>query len=100
MAPFEWMIDMNIYVGNLPYRMTDDELRNLFTEFGEVASARIIMDKMTDRSKGFGFVEMPDKAAAEKAIREVNGKDIGGRPLRVNEAQPRENSPRPRFRNA
>lgn len=91
---------MNIYVGNLPYRMTDDELRNLFTEFGEVTSAKIIVDKMTDRSKGFGFVEMPDNAAAEKAIREVNGKDIGGRPLRVNEAQPRENSPRPRFRNA
>lgn len=94
------MIDMNIYVGNLPYRMTDDELRDLFAEFGEVTSARIIMDKMTDRSKGFGFVEMSDKAAAEKAIREVNGKDMGGRQLRVNEAQPRENSPRPRFRNA
>lgn len=91
---------MNIYVGNLPYRMTDDELRDLFTPFGEVTSAKIIMDKMTDRSKGFGFVEMSDKAAAEKAIREVNGKDIGGRPLRVNEAQPRENAPRPRFRNA
>jgi len=91
---------MNIYVGNLPYRMTDDELRDLFAEFGEVTSARIIMDKMTDRSKGFGFVEMSDKAAAEKAIREVNGKDMGGRQLRVNEAQPRENSPRPRFRNA
>ena len=91
---------MNIYVGNLPYRMSDDELRDLFTEFGEVTSAKVIMDKMTDRSKGFGFVEMPDKAAAEKAIREVNCKDIGGRPLRVNEAQPRENSPRPRFRNA
>lgn len=91
---------MNIYVGNLPYRMSDDELRNLFTPFGEVASAKIIMDKMTDRSKGFGFVEMPDNSAAETAIREVNGKDMGGRPLRVNEAKPRENAPRPRFRNA
>ena len=91
---------MNIYVGNLPYRMTDDELRDMFTPFGDVTSAKIIVDKMTDRSKGFGFVEMADKAAAEKAIREVNGKDAGGRPLRVNEAQPRENSPRPRFRNA
>src|SRR5690606_20410211 len=91
---------MNIYVGNLPYRMTEDELRDLFTSFGEVVSAKIIKDKMTDRSKGFGFVEMTDKAAAEKAIGEINGKDVGGRPLRVNEAQPRENSPRPRFRNA
>ncbi|HEX7047259.1 MAG TPA: RNA-binding protein [Gammaproteobacteria bacterium] len=91
---------MNIYVGNLPYRMTDDELRDLFAPFGEVTSAKIIKDKMTDRSKGFGFVEMSDKAAGEKAVSEVNGKDIGGRPLHVNEAQPRENSPRPRFRNA
>ncbi|HLU60745.1 MAG TPA: RNA-binding protein [Gammaproteobacteria bacterium] len=91
---------MNIYVGNLPYRMSDDELRDLFTPFGEVTSAKIIIDKMTDRSKGFGFVEMPDNAAAENAIREINGKDVGGRPLRVNEAKPRENSPRPRFRNA
>lgn len=95
-----WFYVMNIYVGNLPYKMSDDELRDLFTPFGEVSSAKIIMDRMTDRSKGFGFVEMPDKAAAEKAINEVNGKDIGGRPLRVNEARPRENNPRPRFRNA
>lgn len=91
---------MNIYVGNLPYRMSDDELRDLFAPFGEVTSAKIIMDKMTDRSKGFGFVEMPDNSAAEAAIREINGKDVGGRPLRVNEARPRENAPRPRFRNA
>lgn len=91
---------MNIYVGNLPYRMNDDELRDLFAPFGEVSSAKVIMDKMTDRSKGFGFVEMPDNAAATKAINEVNGKDIGGRPLRVNEARPRENVPRPRYRNA
>lgn len=91
---------MNIYVGNLPYRMTEDELRDLFAPFGDVTSAKIIKDKMTDRSKGFGFVEMSDKAAGEKAVSEVNGKDIDGRPLRVNEAQPRENSPRPRFRNA
>lgn len=91
---------INIYVGNLPYRMTEDELRDLFAPFGEVTSAKIIKDKMTDRSKGFGFVEMSDKAAGEKAIGEVNGKDVDGRPLRVNEAQPRENSPRPRFRNA
>lgn len=91
---------MNIYVGNLPYRMSEDELRDLFTPYGDVVSAKIITDKMTDRSKGFGFVEMSDKAAAEEAIREVNGKDMGGRPLRVNEARPRENAPRPRFRNA
>lgn len=91
---------MNIYVGNLPYRMNDDELRGLFAPYGEVASAKVIMDKMTDRSKGFGFVEMPNNAAAVKAVNEINGKDIGGRPLRVNEARARENAPRPRYRNA
>lgn len=91
---------MNIYVGNLPYRMSEDELRDAFGAFGDVVSVKIVKDRMTDRSKGFGFVEMADKAAGEEAIKEMNGKDMGGRPLRVNEARPRENNaPRPRFRN-
>ncbi len=85
---------MNIYVGNLPYRMSDDELRDLFSPFGTVDSAKVIMDRATDRSKGFGFVEMPNNDEAKTAIENVNGKDIGGRPLRVNEARPREERPR------
>ena len=89
---------MNIYVGNLSYRMTDDELRDTFAEFGTVDSAKIIMDRDTGRSKGFGFVEMPNQSEAEEAIKSLNDKDIGGRNLRVNEARPREDRPRrPRF---
>lgn len=90
---------MNIYVGNLPYRMSEDELRDAFGAFGDVVSVKIVKDRMTDRSKGFGFVEMADKSSGEEAIKGMDGKDIGGRPLRVNEARPRENNaPRPRFR--
>lgn len=85
---------INIYVGNLPYSVRDEQLRDMFTEFGTVASAKVVMDRETNRSKGFGFVEMEDKSAAEAAIEAMNNKDMGGRPLRVNEARPRENSPR------
>jgi RNA recognition motif-containing protein len=81
---------MNIYVGNLSYRMDDGELREVFEEFGEVSSARIINDRETARSKGFGFVEMPDDNAANNAIEALNGKEVSGRNLRVNEARPRE----------
>ena len=81
---------MNIYVGNLSYRMNDGELREVFSEFGEVSSARIINDRETGRSKGFGFVEMPDDNAANTAIEALNGKEVSGRNLRVNEARPRE----------
>ncbi|SFP00777.1 RNA recognition motif domain-containing protein [Hydrogenimonas thermophila] len=81
---------MNIYVGNLSYRMSDGELREVFSEFGEVSSARIINDRETGRSKGFGFVEMPDDNAANEAIEALNGKEVSGRNLRVNEARPRE----------
>jgi len=81
---------MNIYVGNLSYRMNDGELREVFSEFGEVSSARIINDRETGRSKGFGFVEMPDDNAANEAIEALNGKEVSGRNLRVNEARPRE----------
>ena len=83
---------MNIYVGNLPYTVRDDDLRELFAEYGEVSSAKVIMDRETNRSKGFGFVEMSDSADAQAAIDGLNGNDSGGRPLRVNEARPRENN--------
>ncbi len=81
---------MNIYVGNVSYRMDDGELREVFEQFGTVDSARIITDRETGRSKGFGFVEMPDDEAANTAIEALNGKEVGGRTLRVNEARPRE----------
>ena len=80
---------MNIYVGNLARQVTDEELRQAFEEFGQVAEARIIMDKFSGESKGFGFVEMPSKEEAEKAIEEMNGKDMKGRALNVNEARPK-----------
>ena len=80
---------MNLYVGNLPYRITEDQLRQAFEEYGEVASCTIIKDKMTGQSKGFGFLEMPDHSAAEAAINGLNGRDMMGRKLNVNEARPR-----------
>ncbi|MDP2623133.1 MAG: RNA-binding protein [Actinomycetota bacterium] len=79
---------MNIYVGNLSYSMTSDELERLFAEHGQVDSAAVIMDRDTGRSRGFGFVEMPDDDA-RKAIEALNGADHGGRKLNVNEARPR-----------
>ena len=85
---------MNIYVGNLPYSVTEDDLRTLFGEHGTVTSANLIKDRDSGRSKGFGFVEMEDKAAAEAAIEALNGTSQGGRDLRVNEARPREDRPR------
>jgi RNA recognition motif-containing protein len=89
---------MNIYVGNLAYSITDDDLREAFAAFGEVERASVIMDRDTGRSKGFGFVEMPDNSQAEAAINGLNEKDLSGRPIRVNEAKPREDRPRrPRY---
>ena len=79
---------MNIYVGNLSYSTTSDELEQLFSEHGQVDSAAVIMDRDTGRSRGFGFVEMPDDAA-RKAIEALNGAEVGGRKLNVNEARPR-----------
>ena len=81
---------MNLYVGNLPYTATDEELRTAFAAFGEVSRARVIMDRETNRSKGFGFVEMPNAGEAEAAISEMNDSEMDGRRLRVNEARPRE----------
>jgi RNA recognition motif-containing protein len=81
---------MNIYVGNLSYGMGEDELRQAFAAFGEVSSVKILMDRETGRSRGFGFVEMPNNGEAETAIAQLNGKEVGGRALRINEARPRE----------
>lgn len=88
---------MNIYVGNLPYALSDDELRDLFGQFGEVSSASVIRDRETGRSKGFGFVEMSNQTAAGEAIKALHDTDLKGRKLVVNEARPREDRPRPRF---
>lgn len=86
---------MNIYVGNLSYKLSEDELRNAFAAFGEVTSARIITDRATGESKGFGFVEMANRAQAEEAIRKLDGTQLQGRAIRVNEARPKaETSPR------
>jgi RNA recognition motif-containing protein len=81
---------MNIYVGNLSYSLSESELRDAFAAYGEVSSVNVLMDRETGRSRGFGFVEMPNQAEAEAAVAEINGKEVGGRPLRVNEARPRE----------
>ena len=87
---------MNIYAGNLSYDLTEKELEELFAEFGSVSAARIITDKQSGRSKGFGFVEMDNKAEGEEAIKQLDGKEMNGRPLKVNEARPREERPRRR----
>jgi RNA recognition motif-containing protein len=81
---------MNIYVSNLGFNMQNEDLKSLFTAFGSVNSSRIIMDKLTSRSKGFGFVDMPDNTAALQAIRDLNGSMQDGRPIKVSEAKPRE----------
>ena len=80
---------MNIYVGNLSWSMTDDDLSNLFTQYGTVTSAKILKEKNTGRSKGFGFVEMEDDEAAKTAIATLNESEVQGRKLIVNESQPR-----------
>ena len=83
-----------IYVGNLRYETNDDQLKQLFQSFGQVSSSRVISDKYTGRSRGFGFVEMDNVEEADKAIAALNGKDVEGRSLNVNEAKPREERPR------
>lgn len=80
---------MNIYVGNLPFSTSDNELRDLFGQVGNVTSARVITDRDTGRSRGFGFVEMPSAAEAQEAIQRFHGYSLGGRSLTVNEAKPR-----------
>jgi cold-inducible RNA-binding protein len=83
-----------LYVGNLAFSVTDDELQQAFASFGNVASARVVMDRMTGRSKGFGFVELEDDSLADEAVNKMNGQTIGGRPVRVSEAKPQEDRPR------
>jgi RNA recognition motif-containing protein len=81
---------MNIYVSNLGFGVQSEDLKQLFATYGTVSSANIIMDRETNRSRGFGFVEMPDKEAAENAIKELNGSMMEGRAIKANEARPRE----------
>ncbi len=85
---------MNIYVGNLAYNATEDTIRSVFEEFGAVTSVKIISDKFTGKPRGFAFVEMSSDDEAQKAIAELNGKEVEGRNLKVNEARPREERPR------
>ncbi len=80
---------MKIYVGNLPFSTNDAELMQTFAEYGDVAEATVILDRETGRSRGFGFVEMQDDNQAREAIQALDGQDMGGRPLKVNEAKPR-----------
>ena len=84
---------MNIYVANLSWNTNRDSLRELFSQYGDVASANIILDKMTGRSRGFGFVEMPDEADAKRAIEELKGAEFEGKTITVNVARPREERP-------
>ena len=88
------MTVMNIYVGNLPFSLTDGELEDLFVEFGSVSRARHMTDRETGRPRGFGFVEMENREEGETAIEKLNGLEIDGRALKVNEARPREERPR------
>lgn len=83
-----------LYVGNLPYSTTDDSLREMFTQFGTVESAQIITDQFSGRSKGFGFVEMASDEEAQNAVKTLDGKDIEGRAIKVNEARPKTDRPR------
>lgn len=85
---------MNIYVGNLSFDVTEDELKEMFAEYGEVASVNIITDRYTGKSKGFGFVEMPTQAEAEASIKELNESSLKGRDIIVNQARPRTERPR------
>ena len=84
---------MNIYVSNLSFNVQDEDLREFFTPYGEVTSAKIINDRETGRSRGFGFVEMSDDAASKKAIAELNDAEVDGRTIKVMEAKPKEDRP-------
>jgi len=89
---------MNIYVGNLDYAVTEDDLKEAFAEFGQVDSVNIIKDKYSGQSKGFGFVEMPDNSEADKAMKALNASEMKGRNLKVNQAKPRGDRPQRRDR--
>lgn len=83
---------MNLYVSNLGFDTQDNDLEKLFASYGNVTSAKVILDKFTGKSRGFGFVEMPDKESAENAIKELDGKTVDGRQVRVSEARPKEDN--------
>ncbi len=85
-------MSMNLYVGNLSFNTTEAKLNDLFSAHGQVESAKIITDRYTGQAKGFGFVEMADRSAGEKAVAALNGKDVDGRQIKVNEAKPREDN--------
>ena len=87
---------MNIYVGNLSYEITDDEVKDLFSPHGEISSVSIIKDKQSGQSKGFGFIEMPNQAEAEEAIKALNESEVKGRNIKVNQARPKEERPKRR----
>ena len=95
---FTLFIIMNIYVGNLNYNLTEDELRQVFGEFGEVSSAKIIIDKYSGRGKGFGFVEMANDEEASAAIEALNDKEVGGRNMKVNQAREKSDDDRRSYR--
>lgn len=84
---------MNIYVSNLSFNIQDEDLREFFTPYGEVTSAKVIMDKITNQSRGFGFIEMPDEAASKRAIAGLDGTTVENRTIKVNEARPKESRP-------
>ena len=89
---------MRIYVGNLPYSVTDDDLKDAFAEFGELSSAEVVKDKFSGQSKGFGFVDMPSNSEADQAIKTLNDSMLKGRKITVNEARPRAERPQRRFK--
>ena len=88
---------MNIYVGNLSYDVTEDEVRDIFSPHGEISSLSIIKDKYSGQSKGFGFIEMPNQAEAEEAIKALNESELKGRNIKVNQAKPKEERPKRRY---
>jgi RNA recognition motif-containing protein len=89
---------MNIYVGNLSYKMTDEDLGKLFSTYGKVSESKVVVDNATGRSKGFGFVEMPNQSEGDQAIKQLDGKEIDGRNIKVNIAKPKVEKPRRRQR--
>jgi len=90
---------MNMYIGNLSFDVTEEDLNVAFSEFGNVESVNIVMDRRLNQSKGFGFIEMPDNSEADKAIKALNGTDLKGRPIKISQAKPRtgRSSRRPRY---
>ncbi len=89
---------MNIYVGNLAYTVTEDDLKEAFSGFGEISSVRLVSDKFSGKSKGFGFIEMPDNSEAEAAMNALNGSSFNGRDMKASQAKPREDRPQRRHR--